>query len=136
MATIKGTLSVFASAIMLISAAGCRTLTAPSSSNPEWIPAKKIQSSDPKDTTWQDIRNQKLDNSKPLAWATCWTLLTHKSVHQASLGKCQVGTGSKIAERSGLLSSVTITGTGTRQDTKATMDYADVNYFKYGPVYK
>jgi len=134
MATIKGTLSVFASAIMLISAAGCRTLTAPSSSNPEWIPAKKIQSSDPKDTTWQDIRNQKLDNSKPLALGDLLdiALRTNPSTKQAWENAKSVQ-AVKLQKEAAYYPSVTITGTGTRQDTKATMDYADVNYFKYGP---
>ncbi|MFA5148016.1 MAG: hypothetical protein WC491_02685, partial [Candidatus Omnitrophota bacterium] len=134
MTNTKVLLSALTSAAMLISAAGCRTLAAPSSSEAAWVPAKKIKISDSKDATWQSIRGQKIDTSRPLALGDLVdiALRTNPSTKQAWENAKSVQ-AVKLQMEGRYYPKVSITGEGTRQDTKANIDMASVDYFKYGP---
>jgi len=134
MTNTKVLLSALASAAMLVCAAGCRTLAAPSSSEAAWVPAKKIKISDSKDATWQSIRGQKIDTSRPLALGDLIdiSLRTNPSTKQAWENAKSVQ-AVKLQMEGRYYPKVTITGEGLRQDSKANVDMASVDYFKYGP---
>jgi outer membrane protein TolC len=134
MTKIKKLLSIFFATAMLISAAGCRTLTAPPSSDAAWIPAKKIKTSDSKDATWQAIRGQKIDNSRPLALGDLLdiALRTNPSTKQAWENAKSIQ-AAKLQMEGKYYPKMAINGAMTRQNTLANIDMADVNYLKYGP---
>ncbi len=134
MTTLKGYLIILASAAMLLSAAGCRTLTAPSSSEAAWVPAKKIQAYDSKDKTWQSVRGQRIDSSKPLSLGDLIdiALRTNPSTKRA-WENAKAVQAAKLQMEGRYYPKVTISGDAIRQDSRANIDMASVDYFKYGP---
>lgn len=111
-------LLVFATMIF----AGCQTLTAPSSSSEMWkAPAKKSP-----DTSWEAIRKQKIDTSKPLTLTDLVNLaLQNNPSTRQAWNSARAAQAVRAQSESALYPSAKITGDLTREDAKATMALAD-----------
>ncbi len=114
----------------IISIAGCKTLTAPSSSSEMWkpLPAKADNSS------WQSLRQQKIDASKPITLTNLvnFALQNNPSTKQA-WNNARAAEAVKAQSESLLYPSATVTANLTREASKQNIRAADYNNLKYGP---
>ena len=114
----------------IISIAGCQTLTAPSSSSEMWkAPPAKIDNS-----SWQSLRQQKIDTSKPLTLPELvnFALQNNPSTKQA-WNSARAAEAVKAQRESLLYPGATVAATLAREAAKQNIRSADYNDLKIGP---
>ena len=107
---------------LMITLGGCQTITAPSSPSEMW----KAPSSKTADTSWEALRKQTIDSSKPLTLTDLvnFALQNNPSTRQ-TWNSARAAQAVRAQSESALYPSATITGNLTREDIKANMALAD-----------
>ncbi|MDD4879227.1 MAG: TolC family protein [Candidatus Omnitrophica bacterium] len=113
-----------------LSLTGCQTLTAPSSSSEAW----KAPSTKTDNSSWQSLRGQKIDSSKPLTLTDLVNLaLQNNPSTKQAWNSARAAEAVKAQSESLLYPSATVTATLTREAGKANLSAADYNDLVIGP---
>lgn len=109
-------------ALATISLAGCQTLTAPSSPSEMWkAPAKRSP-----DTSWETIRKQKIDASKPLTLTDLVNLaLQNNPSTRQTWNSARAAQAVRAQSESAIYPSAKVTGALIREDVRANLAKAD-----------
>jgi len=134
----KRSFSIITYAILLVpialSGIGCSTLQAPSSQYEEWTPPKWEKTTKYPHTTWETIREQKLDATEPLTLTELVEIALKNNPSTRQAWEDARAEAAELREaQSELYPQVTASLKGTREKEVANIASADLNELRYGP---
>ncbi len=123
--------------ILALSAAGCRTLRAPSNPYETWTAPESRKPSESIDPIWESIRGQEFDFSEPLSLPelTSIALQNNPATRQAweNARSAEAGLGQA---RSALYPQAALSADARRQRTTSSGESGNLDNLNYGPALK